>query len=105
MGFSRQGYCSGLLCPPPRDLPDTGMEPVSPVSPLLQVDSLPLSHLGSPYSCILGHFSGLCCHPEDKVQTSEYGSQILADLTTAHACFSGFPFPPSLPSFLPPLHP
>ena len=91
MGFSRQGYCSGLLCPPPGDLPDTGMEPVSPVSPLLQVDSLPLSHLGSPYSCILGHFSGLCCHPEDKVQTSEYGSQILADLTTAHACFSGTP--------------
>ena len=50
-----------------------------------------------PSSC--AHFSGLCCHPEDKVQTSEYGSQILADLTTAHACFSGFPFPPFLPSF------
>ena len=27
MGFSRQGYCSGLPCPPPGDLPDPGMEP------------------------------------------------------------------------------
>ena len=48
MGFSRQEYWSGLPCPPPGDLPDSGMEPLSPVTPALQVDSLPLSHLGSP---------------------------------------------------------
>ena len=30
MEFSRQGYWSGLLFPSPRDLPDPGMEPVSP---------------------------------------------------------------------------
>ena len=35
MGFSRQEYCSGLLCPPPGDLPDPGIEPVSPTSPAL----------------------------------------------------------------------
>ena len=29
MGFSRQEYWSGLSCPPPRDLPDPGIEPVS----------------------------------------------------------------------------
>ena len=29
MGFSRQEYCSELLCPPPGNLPDPGMEPVS----------------------------------------------------------------------------
>ena len=29
VGFSRQEYWSGLLCPPPRDLPDPGTEPVS----------------------------------------------------------------------------
>ena len=29
MAFSRQEYWSGLPCPPPRDLPDPGMEPVS----------------------------------------------------------------------------
>ena len=27
MGFSRQKYWSGLLCPPPGDLPDPGIEP------------------------------------------------------------------------------
>ena len=29
MGFSRQEYWSGLLCPTPGDLPDSGMEPAS----------------------------------------------------------------------------
>ena len=31
-GFSRQEYWSGLPCPPPGDLPDPGIEPVSLVS-------------------------------------------------------------------------
>ena len=47
MGFSRQEHCSGLSCPPPGDLPHPGIEPESPVSPALQVGSLPLSHWGS----------------------------------------------------------
>ena len=38
----------GLPFPSPRGLPDTGIKPTSPVSPELQVDSLPLSHQGSP---------------------------------------------------------
>ena len=29
MGFSRQEYCSGLPCPPPEDLPDSGIEHTS----------------------------------------------------------------------------
>ena len=29
MGYSRQEYWSGLLCPPPGDLPDPGIEPMS----------------------------------------------------------------------------
>ena len=33
MGFSRQEYWSGLLCPPPGDLPDPATEPASLVSP------------------------------------------------------------------------
>ena len=45
MGVFRQEYWSGL-CPPPGDLPDPGIKPGSPA---LQVDSLPLSHQGSPY--------------------------------------------------------
>ena len=35
MGFSRQEYWSGLQVPPPKDLPDPGIEPNSPVSPAL----------------------------------------------------------------------
>ena len=35
MGFSRQEYWSGLPCPPPGDLPDPSMEPVSLTSPAL----------------------------------------------------------------------
>ena len=35
MGFSRQEYWSGLLCPPSEDLPYPGTETASPVSPAL----------------------------------------------------------------------
>ena len=45
MDFPRQEYWSGLPFPPPGDLPDPGIEPMSPASPALQVGSLPLSHL------------------------------------------------------------
>ena len=45
MRFSRQEYSSGLPFPPPGDLPGPGIEPRSPV---LQADSLLLSHQGSP---------------------------------------------------------
>ena len=38
MGFSRQEYWSGLLCPPPGDLPDPGIELVSIMSPVLSVE-------------------------------------------------------------------
>ena len=33
MGFFRQEYCSGLLFPPPGNLPDPGIEPTSPTFP------------------------------------------------------------------------
>ena len=35
MGFSRQEYRNGLPCPPPRDLPDPEIEPLSFASPAL----------------------------------------------------------------------
>ena len=61
MGFSRPEYWSGLPCPPPGDLPDPGIELVSPV---LQADCFPsgkgLSAWGllppaapAPHSCSL----------------------------------------------------
>ena len=45
LGFPRQEYWSGLPFPPPGDIPDAGVEPVSPA---WQVGSLPLSHLEAP---------------------------------------------------------
>ena len=48
MGFSRQEYWSGLLFLFAGDLPNPGIEPLSPVSPAWQVNSLLLSYLGSP---------------------------------------------------------
>ena len=41
MEFSRQEYWTGLPFPSPGDLPDPGIEPVSPT---LQADSFPLRH-------------------------------------------------------------
>ena len=35
MGFSRQEYWSGLPCPPPWDLPNSGIELMSLMSPAL----------------------------------------------------------------------
>ena len=56
MGFSRQAYWSGLPFPPPRDLPDPGIEPTPPVSLALQVGSLLLEPWGKP----LWLFFSLC---------------------------------------------
>ena len=62
MEFSRQEYWRGLPCPPPGDLPDPGIDPVSITSPALQADSLPLVPPGvikdavHPYNgMLLGH--------------------------------------------------
>ena len=46
VGLSRREYWSGLPYPLPKDLLDPGIEPASPLSPALLVDSLPLSHHG-----------------------------------------------------------
>ena len=46
-GISQHEYWSGWPFPLPGDLPDPGIEPLSPA---WQADFLPLSHLGSPAS-------------------------------------------------------
>ena len=46
VGFSRQEYWSGLLFPSPGDLPNTGIEPRSPV---LQAHSLTTELWGKPF--------------------------------------------------------
>ena len=73
MEFPRQEYWSGLPFPSPRDLPDPGMEPASPD---WQVDSLPLSHQGSPYIlyiCVVVFFNGLPCASADKESACNAG--------------------------------
>ena len=53
-GFSGQKSWSGLPCPTPGDL----LNPrITPRSPALQADSLPLSHQGSPTFIL----PALCC--------------------------------------------
>ena len=48
-GFSWQEHWSGLPFPSPRDLLSPVMETTSPVSPSLEVNSLPLSHWGGQW--------------------------------------------------------
>ena len=50
-GVSRQEYWSGLPWPPPRDLPNPGIEPRSPI---LQVNSLPSAPTGKPKNTGMG---------------------------------------------------
>jgi len=52
MRFFRQEYWEVAFLSP-RDLPDPGIEPVSPSSPALQENSLLFSHRGSPSICIV----------------------------------------------------
>ena len=49
MGFSRQEYWSGLPFLFPGYLLNPGIKPASPA---LQVDSLPLNHMGIPYETL-----------------------------------------------------
>ena len=55
-GFSRQEHWSGLPCPPPGDLPNSGIEPRSPT---LQVDSLPSEPPGKPKNTGVGSLTHL----------------------------------------------
>ena len=48
-GFSRQEYWRELPCPPSGDLPNPGIQPMSPASPMLQVDALPTEPPGKPW--------------------------------------------------------
>ena len=48
MEFSRKECWSGLPSPPPGDLLDPGIEPMSPAPSSLQSDSSSLSHEGNP---------------------------------------------------------
>ena len=60
MKFPRQEYWSRLPFPAPEDLSDLGIEPASPMSPALQVDSLPLEPLGMTFQGYTNIFIWMC---------------------------------------------
>ena len=80
-GFHSQEYWNGLPCPPPGDLPDPRIEPESPASPALQVDSLPLSHREAhpPHT-----------QPEYDLKNFKEGAQKCRDLLSGRARGTGF---------------
>ena len=94
MGFSRQEYRSGLLCPPPRDPPDPGTEPMflasaalagmffstiwGPAGSVIKVSSLP-QHLS------LG-FVGLWCGERGELGLGNENSP--ADPREGAACWT-----------------
>ena len=57
-GFPTQEYCSGLPFPPPVDLPNTGIEPVTPT---LQADSSLFESPGK-YTYVKTHQIGYIRH-------------------------------------------
>ena len=73
-GFSRQEYWSGLPCPPPGNLPNSGIEPRSPA---LQGDSLPTEPPGKHRTTLQGAL--VKDHPEVKFFNADI-SRILRKL-------------------------
>jgi len=53
MGFSRHEYWSGLAFPSPGDLPDSGVEATTLMSPALAGRSLPLAPPGKPHAVLV----------------------------------------------------
>ena len=76
-GFFRQEYWSGLPFPPPGDLPDPGIERMSPAL----TDSLPLSHQGSP-----------CMDREYTKSQTRGGEKVVTDMGTLRSPVS-YPTP------------
>ena len=74
MGFSRQKYWTGLVCPSAGDLPDSGIKPTSLTSNLhQQTGSLPLVPPGKPLDLILIlTVLCLCCCAQVFSGCSEY---------------------------------
>ena len=68
-GFSRQEYWSGLSCPPPRELPNPGIEPRSSA---LQADSLPTEPPRKPKNTGVGTypFSSRSSRPRNRTGVS-----------------------------------
>ena len=88
LGFSREKYWSGLPSLPPRGLPNPGMEPESPASSALQVDSLPLGLRGSPENKRHTFFSVVSLHYPQLTEVNTFLGNLLNSVkcnTRAHS--------------------
>ena len=71
--------------PPPGDLPDPGIKPVSPASSALQVDSLPLGLRGSPENKRHTFFSVVSLHYPQLTEVNTF----LGNLLNSVKCNTG----------------
>ena len=95
MGFSRQEHWSGLLCHPPGDLPNPGIEPGSPA---LQVDSLAAEISGSPLKLSVQSLNCVqLCNPMDYSMPGFPVHQQLLELAQTHVYRVGDAIQPSHP--------
>ena len=76
MGFFRQEYWSGLLYPPPGDLPDPGIKPVSLMSPALAGEFFTTEQPGKPYLIFILFFCII-------IVTSRHSLLIYVSLTSS----------------------
>ena len=89
MGFSRQGYWSGLPCPPPGDLPDPGIEPASLMSPALAGGFFTTSTTGETlqgfYPLVVTRVLGVLCQKPGQRPTEIFS--VISELTSqGHCC-------------------
>ena len=79
MGFSRQEYWSGLPWPPPGDLPDPGMEPMS--ASISYIAGRFFTHWASWESQVSDEWGGLIMHDKGKG-----GEKVIIRLISAPGC-------------------
>ena len=75
MGFSWQEYWSGLPFPPPEDLPDSGIEPMSPA---FQEDSFTAEPPGKPMELSIHVSLRAYCSPSTESSSMLNNWQILS---------------------------
>ena len=85
MGLSRQQYWSELPFPPPEDLPDPGIKPVSPLSPEL-ADDYHWATWEAPYFPCCGQFCWVTLHILQKYE--KHSSEALFTVETEHKYIS-----------------
>ena len=84
MGFSRQEYWNGLPCPPPGDLPDSGIKPTSLISTRTGRQALYYyHHLGSP--------TGKKMKEWVVITRSDWDLKLQLPTSRSHFCFHPYP--------------